>query len=222
MAKAIKEKKILNVFLGKKVMTMTELTGFLKCSSKTIQRRLKIWRALTSYNKNSSYYTLPEIVNFDLNGIWSYKGILFSKYGNLNETVIHLIHTAEAGLSGHELGKVLHLEPRSFLSHFRENPKLYRKKIDGRFIYFSGKIKYRKKQIEKREEQEKIIDGGFPTDAQAVIILVELIKQPTVSAQKLAKRLSEQGANISGYAIEQLLTYHDLSKKKTKLESKKL
>jgi len=214
MKKVIREKKILNIFFDKKVMTMNELISFFKCSSKTVQRRLKIWRALTSYNKNSRYYTLPEIVNFDLHGLWHYKGILFSKCGNLNETVIHLIHTAEAGLTGSELGKILNLEPRSFLSHFRENSKLYRKKIDGRFIYFSGEIKYRKKQIEQREKQEKILEYKFPTDAQAVMILVELIKQPALSVEKLTERLSCQGTNISGYAIEQLLIHHDLIKKK--------
>jgi len=165
---------------------------------------------------------LPEIVNFGLHGIWHYKDISFSKYGNLNETVIHLVHTADAGLTGCELGEILNLEPRSFLSHFRENSKLYRKKFDGRFIYFSGEIKYRKNQIEKRKKQEKIIEAEFPTDAQAVMILVELLKQPTLSATELAEKLSRQGTKITCYAIDQLLIHHDLIKKKIKLESKKL
>lgn len=215
-----KRGKVLNAFYRKKVMTKTELMDFLQCSGKTIQRRIKLWCALASYNKNSQYYTLPEIVIFDSHGIWHYNGISFSQYGNLNETVIQLVHTADAGLTGRELGKILGLEPRSFLSHFRENPKLYREKCNARFVYFSGQLKRQKKQIEMRQEQEKIIEGRFPTDPQAVMILVELIKHPALPSEELAEGLSKQGMEITSYAIEQLLMHHGLIKKKTKLNAK--
>jgi hypothetical protein len=208
-----KSEKVLNVFYRKKVMTKIELMDLLQCSGKTVQRRIKLWRALTSYNKNSRYYTLPEIVVFDSYGIWHYKDISFSQYGNLDETVIQLVHTADAGLTGRELGNILGLEPRSFLSHFRGNPKLYRIKCNARFVYFSGEIKRQEKQIEVRQEQEEIIAGQFPTSTQAVMILVELIKHPALSSAELAKGLCKQGMKITSSAIEQLLIHHGLIKK---------
>ena len=59
----------------RKVLTIAELAKILICSFITVRRRLKEWRAYTSYNKNGRYYTLPSIPKFNKNGIWTYKDI---------------------------------------------------------------------------------------------------------------------------------------------------
>jgi len=42
--------------------------------------------------------TLPEIPEFDRNGLWKYQSVLFSAYGNLKQIIIELIRRSETGL----------------------------------------------------------------------------------------------------------------------------
>jgi len=89
----------------KKVVTLAELILRLHCSRRTVQRRLKEWQAINSYNHNGGYYTLPDIPQFDASGLWSCRGARFSRHGNLPQTVVQLVHDAPAGLTAAELGE---------------------------------------------------------------------------------------------------------------------
>ena len=82
----------LEAFKKEKVMTLKGLSYLLHCCERTVQRHLKQWRTYTSYNENGRYYILPDIPKFDVNGLWRYRTISFSRYGNLKKTVIHLVH----------------------------------------------------------------------------------------------------------------------------------
>ena len=56
---------VLKAFKKKKVLMIDELSGLLGCSVVTARRRLKQWKACTSYNQNGRYYVLPDIAKFD-------------------------------------------------------------------------------------------------------------------------------------------------------------
>jgi hypothetical protein len=213
MINSVKEKNIFNFIGKKKVVTKMELTKILKCAGKTVQRRLKLWCAITSYNKNSKYYTLPKIAKFDEYGIWHFSGISFSKYGNLNETVIRLIKVSEAGLTGRELGNILGMEPRSFLLYFSNHAKLNRKKFNGRFVYFMAGKNQCRKQEGKREELEQISKVPFPSDHEAVVILIEFIKHPALSLDELTRNLCKKGIKSNREVIENFFVHHGLEKK---------
>ena len=43
------------------------------------------------------YYTLERLVRWDGHGLWTYKGIRFSRHGTLVETVVQLVDTAAGG-----------------------------------------------------------------------------------------------------------------------------
>jgi hypothetical protein len=86
---------VIQKFKNKKVVTIVVLAAWLSCSIATARRRLKAWRAYTSYNHNGRFYTLPEIADFDDNGLWRHQGVFFSKHGNLKRTLAYLvIHSA--------------------------------------------------------------------------------------------------------------------------------
>ena len=77
-----------------------ELSGLLGSSLVTARRRLRQWKAYTSYNQNGRYYVLPDIAKFDTDGLWRHQDILFSQHGNLKQTVIGAKKYAEGrGLS---------------------------------------------------------------------------------------------------------------------------
>ena len=137
---AVDLSKALEVFRAHKVMTIEPLSTLLGISSRNTHNHLKKWKVITSYNQNGRYYVLPDIPKFDSHGLWSIEGIHFSKHGNLKMTVVHLVDTSKMGFDARAIGKLLNLNPRSFLSHFGKLPDLRRKKIGGRFVYFSSQL----------------------------------------------------------------------------------
>ena len=205
--------KGLKFFRLKKVVTLTELAMHLHCSPRTVQRRLADWQSITSYNRNGSYYTLPDIAAFDANGLWQYRGTFFSRFGNLPETFVQLVSSSQAGLTAAEAGSLLGLRPSSFLWSFREHPALKREKHQGVFVYYSSVPAGYKKQREQRRLMRK--ETRLPVDFEAVAILVEKIKCPSLSNEALSQQLRKQNISIEPEMIENLFVKHDLTVKKT-------
>ncbi|MCK5784627.1 MAG: hypothetical protein KAH06_09270 [Desulfobacterales bacterium] len=202
------EKLVLEKFRRQKIITIEQLVKLLQCSVITARRRLKKWQTYTSINKNGRYYTAPEIPAFDKNGLWKYQTILFSKHGNLKQTIVALINDSQKGLSAVEIAKLIDLVPNSsFLSQFKDVPGVKREKHQGRFIYLSDSP-----QVCTRQKQEwaNIV---LPTDAQAVVILVQLIKYPEITIEQLADHVSGQGQSLEATPIRSFLQFHDLLKK---------
>jgi hypothetical protein len=202
------ENRVLENFRRQKIITIEHLVRLLKCSVITARRRLKKWQTYTSINKNGRYYTLPQIPVFDQNGLWKYQTVIFSKYGNLKQTIVALITGSPKGLSAVDIGQLVDLVPNSsFLSQFKDVPGVKREKHQGRYIYLSDSP-----EIYTRQKQQwtTIV---FPTDAQAVVILVQLIKHPDISIEQLAERVSDQGQSVEPATIRSFLQFHDLLKK---------
>jgi hypothetical protein len=200
--------------MRKKVLAVEELAELLASSLPTARRRLKEWHTHTSYNHNGRYYVLPEVAQFDPNGLWRYRSIFFSRHGTLKATVIHLINDSPAGLTAAEIKLLVGLEPRSFLSHFRDEPQLQRQKIEGRFVYLSSDQETRAKQKQKRKEQAaRAALIRSPTDAEGIVILVERIKQPETSIEDLSKRLRKRGLKFRIEELRNFLECHGLLKK---------
>ncbi|MCP5016109.1 MAG: hypothetical protein GY938_12690 [Ketobacter sp.] len=122
-----------------------------------------------------------------------------------------VIHSAQ-GLSGAELGELLGLEPRSFLSHFRNHPEIFRENLMGRWIWFAADPKIREQQKQARLAQA-VTGPRMPTDTEAVMILVDLIKHPNSGLEQVARRLKPKGLHIDVDDIRQLLVHHGLEKK---------
>ena len=196
-----------------KVVTIDQLASWLSCSVVTARRRLKAWHAYTSYNRNGRYYTLPEIAQFDDIGLWRHQGAFFSKHGNLKQTLVHLVTHSEQGLSGAELGEILGLQPRSFLSHFRDHPEIYRENRMGCWIWFAANSGTREQQMQARLAQEVAKKSLMPSDIEAVMILVDLIGHPESDVEQIARRLKSKQHDIDAGAIRQLLDHHGLLKK---------
>lgn len=205
--------RAIKVFKKKKVLMIQELSGLLGSSLVTARRRLKQWRAYTSYNQNGRYYVLPDIAKFDTHGLWRHQDILFSQHGNLKQTVIALVKNSHAGLTGSQIGELVSLAPRSFLSHFRNESQLRRKMIEGRFVYFASDKATCSQQKTFRQTPMNQAETRGPTDAEAVVILVERIKHPGLPIETLAKKLHKAGYRFSAEAIRRFLDSHGLLKK---------
>ena len=207
----MKSNSLKKMFKKSKVLTLSQVSKTHDCSIRTVQRQFAELAVLRSYNKNSRYYTLPEIPKFNVHGIWCYRDILFSKFGDLRQTVKHMILASEDGLSGNEIGDIVNLLPRSFMHHFREMEGVFREKHGGVYIYFANDPTIYARQVIKRIQAD---DVKRISDAIAIKILVGYIKHPELSEEELSSILRrEQSVDIFPSMITNLLSFHDLLKK---------
>ena len=206
------ENKVLEEFSRLKIVTIDQLVGLLDCSMITARRRLKKWKVYCSINQNGRYYTLPYIPEFDEKGLWRYGSVLFSKHGNLRRTIVELVTVSPKGLSSAEIAEIVGLAPNSsFISKFKAVAGVKREKHQGRYIYLSDRP-----EIYTRQKQGRMTttsDALFPTDSLAVIILVQLIKNPDIDVEQLAEKVSGLGQAIAPASIRRFLKFHDLLKK---------
>ncbi len=207
------DEQAINSFAVPKVQTVTELTEILACSIVTVRRRLREWDALTSYNKNGRYYTLRSIAVFNRNGIWSYGDIYFSRYGTLKNTVVALAVKSSKGLSHAELQEIIGLNPKCFMARFKELPGVRKERCGNYIVYFSDDPGTYEAQKRNRFPAEPTA-FKLPPDAQAIIILVELIHHPRMSVDELAAQLQHNGHAIEAGSIVALFEQHRIGKKK--------
>ena len=206
------ENLALERFRRQKIITIDQLVELLTCSVITARRRLKKWQTYTSINQNGRYYTLPQIPVFDDNGLWRFQSVLFSKHGNLTQTIVAMIGASSKGLSATQVADILDLPPNSsFISRFKNVPGVKREKHQGRFVYFSDQPDIYNRQKDRWFEKQDAVD--FPTEAQAIIILVHLIKHPGVSIDQLAKQVSKKDKPIDSDSVRRFLQFHGLLKK---------
>jgi len=197
----------------RKVVTLAELALHLDCSRRTVQRRLADWQAVSSYNRNGSYYTLPDIPTFDAHGLWRYRGVFFSRFGSLPETFVQLVAQSSAGLTASEAGELLGLRPSSFLWSLRKHQALRREKHLGRYVYLSSAPA--RSQEQRRQRERMRTAARLPTDSEAVAILIEKVKQPTLSDDELSRRLEKQKVFVDSEIIHDFFVRHNLAVKKT-------
>ncbi len=206
-------KRTLESFRRRKIMTLGEVAESIDSTIHTARRRLKRWGAITSYNRNGRYYSLPDVPEFDHNGLWECRGVLFSRYGNLKQTVSELVRRSQAGLDAEEMRSLLGLDPHSFLSAFAGHPQISREKSRGRFVYYCADPGVYAKQ--RRRRRALNTEARQPTPAEAVAILVEKIRCPKLGGEDLSRRLRKQNLSVPPQTIENLFLRHGLAVKKT-------
>jgi hypothetical protein len=207
------EEKTISFLQKNKIANLKTIADSLNSSVRTAQRKLKTWKAYRSYNKNSSYFTLPSIPNFDQNGLWQYKGTFFSKHGNLKETIKYLVYNSLKGLNAHEIGNILEISSRSFSSYFNTIKGFRREKHEGIIIYFSDDSSIYKKQKVQRQQAVKKNLIELPSNDLCIIVLVDLIKHQGGSITACWQRLQRRGVKIKKEEINKLLSYHGIKKK---------
>ena len=196
----------------KKAMLLEEMVQLMSCSAITIRRRLKKWNAISSYNKNGRYYTLPEIAPFNDRGLWNYRGIGFSANGNLIQTITHIVCSSSAGLYGDAISGLLHINSYSILARMMKKSYLRREKMSGKFIYFAPDRQIHLTQMRERMKINELLSAKKVSDTVGVAALVELIKNPELGILEISERLNRQGVHISELLLKNFLEHHGILK----------
>lgn len=205
-------RKVLARFRTARILTLAELVVLLGCSVRTAHRRLKTWGALNSYNCNGRFYTVPQIVQFDAEGLWRCRGAFFSRHGSLTETVVALVGSSPAGLTAAELGCKLGVNAHSFISRFAGHPRLARERIGGRHVYFSSDPDMHRRQTEARGRSSGGAAAVRLSDAEAVQVFAEMIRHPALEPDETSRRLAARGVRVGAEQIVYLLDRYGLAK----------
>lgn len=202
-----------STLMKEKVFTLERLISLLNCSRRTAQTKLSRWKTYTSYNKNSMFYTFPGIPKFDVHGLWWYKNIAFSKFGNLKSTIVHLVNSSESGLTGKEFGDLLGLASQNFVHHFRDCPGIRREKHGGVFIHFSDKSGSYKQQVRRRIATLLPTVKNTISEGDAIMILVAIIKHHDISTKEILALPEINKSGVSELAVRNFMEFHGLLKK---------
>ncbi len=212
-------KTLIDCFKGLgKVKTIDEIKKIFGHSNITIYRKAKSGELLISYNKNSKYYTLPTVPKFDKHGIWFYREIGFSRYGNLYQTLTTIIDNSSTGLSGKELTEILKIKALDALRILSERNAIKREKIGSRYVFFSAKTTISKQQIQRQTNEINTIHKTLvlPEYQIVVEILVAIILNNTVEIKTIEAKLLSKKIYVSRQKIDSVIEHYQLKKKKFK------
>ena len=77
------------------------------------------------------------MAQFDEQGLWAYRDIRFSKWGNLPETIVGQIELSPSGMTVRELQERLHIgNVKPTLTHLIRQGRVLRARIAGTTVYF--------------------------------------------------------------------------------------
>jgi hypothetical protein len=221
-----KERLVVEFLQETKVSTKNKMGLELNISPITVIRALKKYGYYSSYNYNASYYTLHDIPQFNEYDLWSYDDIRFSKYPNINETIIAIINQSQQGYTTTEMSQLLGVETKNLLSRLRKQDRLTKFYIGHQAVYSSIDTDLHQAQKQSREQQriyqleqsqQRHWESGiFPEgiDVTTIIhVLICMIRKPNVSAASLSMSLQARNVKVTAEDIRKIISCYGLEKK---------
>ena len=192
-----------NMLEEHKIATIDELkTAAGTDATMTVYRCLSRLGYLVSYSHRGRFYTLQTIPEFNLQGLWSCRSAMFSRYGSLLETAAELVGQSDAGLTAAELGMVLQVEVKHALLLLHRRGRIARVRLGGRLVYMCADGGERRRQELMRSQHDALreVGAGFtellPEELRAAIVLFFSLldeKQRRVYAGLEAAKLGHGG-----------------------------
>ncbi len=208
--------KALRTLLKKKPVAMLpDIYAVLDTTSRmSAFRRLRELDYLSSFSHAGRYYTLPTVANFDPQGLWFYEQVGFSRFGNLKETVIHLMDQSVAGKTHEELEKRLRLRLHNTLLELVRSGKIAREGFEGVFVYLSRRTDKAQQQLVRRRDGVGDSVQQVLPDGIVIEVLAEIIRGNRVQIDQSAilTRLMQRGIRISAWQLSWLCTRLGLKK----------
>lgn len=134
------------------IATMDELKEALGSSvDMTVFRKLRELSYLASYSHRGKYYALEETAQFDERGLWAFRGVRFSRFGSLVDTLESFVARATRGYLASELSSELGVEVKQPLLGLTRAGRLVREEIAGLYLYCSADRGRRREQLLTRK-----------------------------------------------------------------------
>ncbi len=135
-----------------KIATLDQLREALGNPARcTVFRKLSDLQYLSSYSHRGKHYTLKSIARFSEQGLWSFRSVWFSRFGNLLQTAQAFVHHSEAGYRAAELKDILQVKTKHALTQLVRDGRLERKTFDSVYVYLSAQKDVASRQIQARK-----------------------------------------------------------------------
>jgi hypothetical protein len=118
----------------------------------TVFRKLRTLDYLSSYSHGGRYYALRAGAEFDPRGLWTYRGVHFSRFGSLLDTVEAFVNRAGRGYLASELTAELQVQTKEPLLKLVRLRRLSREQISGAYVYCSVQPLRRREQLIMRKQ----------------------------------------------------------------------
>jgi hypothetical protein len=206
----------LDVFRAPRILTLEQLSEKLSFSRSTVLRRLQEHGYFSSYNLAGKFLSIPEVIDFDAHGLWTWQGARFSRQGTLKETVAHFVATSPRGMTQQELLELLGVRTHNVLLELVQEKRIRRQDIGSAFVYFSADSGQRQKQIRQRESFLERQPRTVPNSRQVIATLLELIQNPALERQQIVTRCQRAGVSLSLAVVDNIFRTYDLEKKRAR------
>ena len=145
----------------KKIVTMEDLKNLLKTRSRmTVFRHLQKLDYISSYSHKGKYYSLNNIAIYNEYGVWRCESVSFSKYGTVKNTLKFFIDNSLKGYAASELSSILEVKVEDVLLELVRCGSVIRKKMSGKYVYFSKAPNPSRKQELTRKNSLQSLDSG--------------------------------------------------------------
>lgn len=127
---------IVRLLRRRTIATMDELKVALGSTvDMTVFRKLRSLSYLASYSHRGKYYALEEAAEFNERGLWTFRGVHFSCFGSLADTVEAFVIRADRGCLASELASELQVEVKQPLLKLVRTGRLARDEVAGLYLY---------------------------------------------------------------------------------------
>lgn len=185
----------------------------------TAFRRLSELDYLSSYSHMGRYYTLPDIPQFDADGLWLHVGVGFSRHGTLKDTVAVLVERAEGGVFHRELRTRLQVRVHNTLLDLVRAHRLVRESFADEYLYVSPDPRRARAQVARRRALGAVVAAAAapPPPTLVIEILLEVIHAARIRGdpEAVAARLTARGVVVGVAQVQEVFRQHGLAQKKT-------
>lgn len=218
------EAQIVRELKRSRVAKWADLARQHDCSRKTVQRAVAKVGYLCSINANGAFIALRETAPFDQHGLWTYRSVRFSRYGNLAETLQRLVEQSSAGFTGEELEELVGTHVHNHISRLIRQGDVGRCFLGRRAVYLAADPQQGDEQREKRLQQRapsiptaRDVDVDVPPGLDPITViqvLLRLLKTPEASVVSIARSLQARQWSIRAEEIRRILDFYELKKTK--------
>jgi hypothetical protein len=185
-------------------------------SPMSVYRRLSPLGYISSYSHNGRFYTLDDVPEFDVDGLWQYQGVFFSRHGTLKSTTAHLVEEAEAGRTNKELEAALRVRVHNTLLDLVKGKRIGRELLRGLFLYVSPDRGRAAVQVARREQLQRVVpqparEAGRPLVVEVLLEIIHGARLVTDPADILA-RLLARGVEVTREQVDAIFQQHGLKK----------
>lgn len=136
------------LFRRRRIATMDEMkTALGTTADRTVFRKLAELSYLSSYSHRGRFYTLQAVAQFDERDLWTCRGVHFSRFGSLIDTVEQFVTRGERGFSATELSAELLVQTKEPLLNLVTARRLVRERVSGGYVYCAAERSQRKEQL---------------------------------------------------------------------------